>query len=228
MIMLKSIVNKKKYDIIYRMKELDELKTIMREIQGVYYSVCTDWEKQGLMFNQSRKLVNDIQEDVNILIDMSGYRSFLDKNENNKILNLSLNPLISHVRIKQFNSIFNKIITYSTKEVSGKIGSIPINKCFNDLFGLRIITEEKFDFSKVKEFLKQNFPTCKCLDATRANGDYRAIHIYIKKDNKNYQWELQLWFKGDEEKNHLSHKKHKQKYTQWEKLFKNKKGGYDG
>ena len=84
------------------------------------------------------------------------------------------------------------------------------------------------DYEEINDFIKKEFPFCKCINATRANGDYNAVHIYFKQDNMHYQWELQLWFKGDEEKNHLSHKKHKQEYTLWEKLFKNRKGGYDG
>lgn len=218
----------KKYVIMNYMKEFEELKVIITDINDVFCSVCKDWEKQGIMFNQSSKLVKDIEKNMEYLLDVVNYRDFLNGNEYDKILNLSLNPLISHVRIKQLNSIFYKFIKYLTKKIDGKKGSIPINKCFNDLFGLRIITERKFDYEEVNDFIKKEFPFCKCINATRANGDYNAVHIYFKQDNMHYQWELQLWFKGDEEKNHLSHKKHKQEYTLWEKLFKNRKGGYDG
>jgi hypothetical protein len=51
---------------------------------------------------------------------------------------------------------------------------------------------------------------------------YIATHVYFKKDNFSFPWELQIWNKKDEEENILSHKMYKQHYIKWEN---NNKGG---
>lgn len=68
--------------------------------------------------------------------------------------------------------------------------------------------------------LKETVVDC-VLDSSKQ--DYRAIHLYFKKDNYSFPWELQIWNECDSERNLISHKKYKQEYTAWEK--KNKKGG---
>ena len=124
---------------------------------------------------------------------------------------------VSSLRVKNVNSCLSKIHYYTYEK--GEKGNIPIKKCINDLFGLRIITENQFDYDSVNQMLSNKYPKIKCTKKDEKN--YKAIHIYFYKDNNNYQWELQLWYKGDEKKNKKSHKKHKQKYTKWENL----KGG---
>ena len=73
----------------------------------------------------------------------------------------------------------------------------PINKCFNDLFGVRIIFNYDFSFDDINnvfEKIKSDYDiNLKCIDSSKK--DYVATHIYFKIDNYNFPWELQIWSK---------------------------------
>lgn len=206
------------------MNDLEELKILLEETYNIYKNVCDDWRlENGLKYNQMTTTVWQTLEDVNKLIDIFKYRDFLNEKKLEQVLKISSLLNVSHSRVKQLNSTLFKLVNYNTKKITGKSGTIAINKCLNDMFGLRVITNRVFTFNEVKNFIKENFPKFKCLNSSK--DEYKAIHIYIKEDNYNYLWEVQLWFKDDEKKNHESHKLHKQAYTKWEQLFKNKQGG---
>ncbi len=206
------------------MKSLEELKTLIENVAVIYKEVCQDWDKAvHKKFNQSKFTVNELLSDGEKLLDAFHYRDFLNKEECLKIVEISKLDNVSHVRVKQFNSMIYKIAKYKIKKVNGSTGTIPINKCLNDILGLRVITKENFIFKNVFDFVKLNFPKYKCIDSSK--GEYKAIHVYIKESNFNYLWELQLWFENNEKQNHESHKKHKQAYTEWEKMFNQKEGG---
>ena len=93
-------------------------------------------------------------------------------------------------------------------------GKIPINKCFNDLFGIRIICNEELSFDKIVKLINNKYSNLKCIDSSK--NEYKATHIYFKKDNFTFQWELQVWNKTDEIRNINSHEKYKQDYIKWE------------
>ena len=93
-------------------------------------------------------------------------------------------------------------------------GKEPINKCYNDLFGIRIILDKKIEFDEIKEYVENNYKNIKVIHSLR--GDYKATHLYFKEDNFSFQWELQIWNKEDEECNINSHKNYKQDYIKWE------------
>ena len=57
-------------------------------------------------------------------------------------------------RIKTINSIHYKIVNYYNNHNNGKI---PINKCLNDLVGIRIILETDLTLIQVEEWVKENF-----------------------------------------------------------------------
>lgn len=149
------------------------------------------------------------------------YRQFL----NDRALKLTMSfeslklSCVVDTRIKARNSIEYKIYRYIQEHSDGEI---PINKCFNDLFGIRIICEEKLTNKQVSELIKNKFKNLKCIDSSKK--DYKATHIYFKQDNFNFQWELQVWNKEDEINNINSHEKYKQDYVKWEK--ENKGGNY--
>lgn len=124
-----------------------------------------------------------------------------------------------HWRTKALNSIQYKIENYEKKQEKGKV---PLKKCLNDIFGIRIIFNEDINYKDINNFLKENFPNLKCIE--RVKDEYYAIHIYFgNNDNKRFQWELQLWNKKNESTNFISHAKHKQDYIKWER--ENNKGG---
>lgn len=76
--------------------------------------------------------------------------------ENNKIT----------ARIKQLNSVEYKIHRYVTGNLKGKV---PIHKCFNDLFGIRIIINADFSHEDLKGHLLNTHPEFKVTNATK-NG----------------------------------------------------------
>ena len=101
-------------------------------------------------------------------------------------------------RIKAENSIQDKIRRYKTRKEQGKI---PIKKCLNDLFGVRLIGPGRLGKQELDQFLGENLKHRKlsCKDSSK-NG-YRALHVYIMKDNLCFPWELQIWCNEDEENN---------------------------
>ena len=116
-----------------------------------------------------------------------------------------------NIRTKAKNSIEYKIKNYIENHENGKVS---INKCFNDLFGIRIICEKELSYRKISDFINNKYSDLKCIDSSKK--DYRATHIYFKKNNFSFQWELQVWNKVDEINNIESHEKYKQDYVRWE------------
>ena len=116
-------------------------------------------------------------------------------------------------RVKALNSIEFKINNYMTAK--HEYGEVALNKCFNDLYGIRIILKENVEYSTIKEFIDEKYSKIlKCYNASKK--DYVATHIYFKEDNYSFQWELQIWDKEHYESNIISHERYKQEYTKWE------------
>lgn len=205
---------------------LDQLIPIVIEI---YSDVQKSWEEtRNEKINLMRKQVRDIKKDNNIFNTILEYKSFLNDN-NIKMYEIlyksNLKNCVINNRIKAQNSIEYKIDRFQKEKEQGKMS---INKCLNDLFGLRIIIDEEFNIEEVFQDLKlhltRKYNGLKCISSIK--GDYRAIHIYFKIDNFSFPWELQIWSRKDEQKNLNSHKEYKQEYTQWEN--KNKGGDFIG
>lgn len=121
---------------------------------------------------------------------------------------------LSSSRLKQPQSRLSKLMTYRfEKKEKGKMS---INKCLNDLFGVRFICE--FDeLEQALEILSNHFSNEKRIKFIKKdNYGYKAIHIYIYGENNSYfPWEIQIWNYKDEESNKISHSKHKQGYLEW-------------
>lgn len=120
-----------------------------------------------------------------------------------------------NIRAKLRNSIEFKIKNYILNHENGEI---PINKCLNDLFGIRIICKKEISNAQINELIRNKFPNLKCIDSSKK--DYKATHIYFKKDNFSFPWELQIWNEINEKNNIYSHEKYKQDYVRWEKESK--------
>ena len=125
-----------------------------------------------------------------------------------------------NIRTKSKNSIEYKIKNYNENHENGKV---PISKCFNDLFGIRIICSKELSFNEILELINIKYNNLKCIDSSK--NEYKATHIYFKKNNYTFQWELQIWNKKDEINNINSHEKYKQDYVKWEKENQDKIGG---
>ena len=196
---------------------LKELENLIKFIQTEYVEFNEKWQKSNyyMKLNLKSNQVCDILENKDMLNNILNYREFINENNIQLLMDFKqFNSEISkvNIRAKTKNSIEFKIKNYNDNHENGKV---PINKCFNDLFGIRIICEEKLTNKQVSELIENKFKSLKCIDSSKK--DYRATHIYFKQDNFNFQWELQVWNKEDEINNINSHEKYKQDYVKWEK-----------
>lgn len=196
---------------------LDELENLISFIQNEYIQFNEKWQNSDYYFKFDLKnnLIVDLSENEQMLNTIFNYREFI--NENNIQLLLDFKRFNTknakvNIRTKAKNSIEYKIKNYIENHENGKI---PINKCLNDLFGIRIICAEKMGYSQITELIKYKFKNLKCIDSSKQ--DYKATHIYFRQGNFNFQWELQVWNREDEMNNINSHEKYKQDYIKWEK-----------
>ena len=199
---------------------LEELNKLINFIQTEYIQLTSKWEQSEYYtkINLKSNQVCDLLENKLILDTIVNYREFI--NQNNIQLLMDFKKFNSkkatvNIRTKAKNSIEFKIENYIKNHENGKV---PISKCFNDLFGIRIICAEELSFDEVLELINTKYNNLKCIDSSK--NDYKATHIYFKKDNYAFQWELQVWNKLDEVNNINSHEKYKQDYVKWENVNK--------
>lgn len=195
------------------LKELDEL---INFIQTEYIQLTNKWEQSGyyIKINLKNNQVYDLLENKTMLDNIVNYREFLNQNNIQLMMDFkkfNTDNATINIRTKAKNSIEFKIENYIKNHEDGKI---PINKCFNDLFGIRIICNEELSFDKIVKLINNKYSNLKCIDSSK--NEYKATHIYFKKDNFTFQWELQVWNKTDEIRNINSHEKYKQDYIKWE------------
>lgn len=193
-----------------------QLGELIEKILIVYQKICLDWtnSKQYIKINLKKKSISSIKEDENFLELMGAYRDFINLNAGmiDFIFWLDKINMIINTRVKTRNSIEFKIENYIINHEKGKI---PINKCLNDLFGIRVIfPDENITQQDIQNYIKLQYPELKCIDSSK--GNYKATHVYFKYNNFLFPWELQIWLQNDKENNLKSHKKYKQEYTNWE------------
>ncbi len=82
---------------------------------------------------------------------------------------------------------------------------------------MRIIFSQDINHEIIKQFIENKHDEkLKCIDSSKIVG-YVATHVYFKKDNFSFPWELQIWDKSHEKSNIELHEQYKQEYTKWEK-----------
>ncbi|HBH3700987.1 TPA: hypothetical protein KSK42_003228 [Clostridioides difficile] len=97
-------------------------------------------------------------------------------------------------RIKSYHSCLIKYDKYYP--------NMELNKCFNDLLGIRIIVDSYY------ELFEQDLSSFRLADMRtgKANDDgYRGVHLYYQKSNFHYPIELQINTKIDRQINDLLH-----------------------
>lgn len=203
------------------LKELDKL---INFIQTEYIEFNEKWQNSSYYskINLKKNIVCDLLDNELMLNTIFNYREFI--NENNIQLLMDFKQFNSenakvNIRTKTKNSIEYKIKNYIETHENGKV---PIEKCLNDLFGIRIICAEELMYEQIVEFINKKYEDLKCIDSSKK--EYKATHIYFKQDNFNFQWELQVWNQVDEINNMNSHEKYKQDYVKWEKENKGGNG----
>lgn len=200
----------------------EDLKILVDYIQTVYDDITDNWiNSEHAKVNLKRTLVSDLESEGTVYQNIMDYTQLLKDQSTFIVMELSvLCTCPVTARIKTKNSIEFKIQKYKTE--SHEFGKIPVNKCINDLFGVRIVLEEPADYETIQAFIEGTYGgRYKCIDSSK--GEYKATHIYFRRDNLSFPWELQIWNKVDVDENFKSHKRYKQDYTVWEK--ESKEGG---
>lgn len=195
---------------------IEELEKLIEFIQKEYNELTNKWENSEYYskVNWKNTLVCNILEDKELLDTIISYRDFINENIIQLLMDFkqfNTDTAKVNIRAKAKNSIEYKIENYIKNHENGEV---PINKCFNDLFGIRIICSNKIENEQIIQLINTKYKNLKCIDSSKK--EYRAIHVYFKKDNFTFQWELQVWNKVDEINNIRSHEKYKQDYVRWE------------
>lgn len=127
-----------------------------------------------------------------------------------------LKELSLFVRIKNENSLQDKIDRYNEQE-RHNFGRESINKCLNDILGIRIIVNGDIDYEWLKLYLVKKYNNIRCTISNPPGSNYIAVHVYFGKgDNTNIRWELQIWDETHAKSNEESHRNYKQNYKVWE------------
>ena len=197
-----------------------ELLKIIEIICETYNRLTSLWKSSDdgkFLFNQKNNTVKSIESNENVYNNAIHYREFISDNRK-ELNNIRLLPDVEF-RVKALNSITSKINGYANSK-KHEYGNVPVNKCLNDILGIRYITESRYSIDETKNIVAKIETKLKvtCINALREKC-YRAIHIYFKLDNFSYPWELQIWHIDDVEKNLECHEKYKQSYTKVEKEY---------
>ena len=202
-----------------------KINELIREITNVHSDLCDEWIRYAKdnrleLFNQKAKKVVDIEKD-RLMPVITRYTQFLRERSEITQFDYSDRGFIVNSRIKNINCIEEKYDEYLNARKEK--GEVSINKCFNDLFGIRAIIDCD---SLTHDYLKSNMARDDLLLEEKDTINrktkitYKATHIYFKRDNISFRWELQIWKQCDERSNQKSHERHRYKYTEWESQTK--------
>lgn len=192
--------------------------TTLKECQNNYYQGFS--ESQSSFYNlkkcQVNKVVEGTKEQVNVNVFFQEYLD--DYCSGLHFVSLEIESIINHnsfdSRVKQPQSRLSKLLTYRFEK--SEKGSLPLNKCLNDLYGCRLTLKFE-DLEESCEVLKNAlFDFKRVKIKLRKVGLYEAIHIYyLGENNQCFPWELQIWHVDKAATNRESHAKHKQDYLKW-------------
>lgn len=160
---------------------LNRLTDLCDMIKRAHDKVSEEWvhftDKNGIkLFNQKSTKVADI-EDRNLMPIFKQYTSFLVEQIENDQFDRTDKEFTVDSRIKTSNSIEEKNDDYLKREEEGKVN---INKCFNDLFGIRVIIDcNELTHSDIPDWLEKKGFKCEIKDEIHKeyNHRYRATHI---------------------------------------------------
>ena len=221
---------KMKMMIIKKKPDKENINSLIKEYVQMMFDLYNSIDNSLTINNKVINLRNEEIKKVSIDYDFEYYFNFFsaisDYRERLKqkisqssldflLLELKIDDFTVESRIKNINSIFSKIYQYIN--IKKEHGSVAINKCINDLFGLRIIvplTSIEELHKTVVQLAEKNKWHCRITNASKS--EYKAIHMYLLKDNYSLPWEVQFWLTKDDGHNRESHAKYKQAYTSWE------------
>ncbi|MCQ2070948.1 MAG: hypothetical protein MJZ68_07440 [archaeon] len=208
---------------------IDGIRSLLDEVIDLHDGFSRQWadhsERNGLtMFNQKKVQVADLER--NGLMDtVLCYDSFLSDSIGMDLFSDIEGAEIDH-RVKAQNSILEKLEYYC--RYSHEKGKVSVNKCFNDLFGIRITLDcPSLRYEDISQCVDQYGDVLaiedKGFSRHCSETEYLATHIYIRGrgpaevKNRLFRWELQVWSAHQERNNHLLHERHRFKYRGWER-----------
>lgn len=207
------------------------IRDLIYKIWLTHVELSSLWKEKNKdsLFNQKKTTVANAFVRKEIYEQITEYRNFINLQFESSILDeiikdLKTNNLCKSFesRIKNLNSIDNKLTIYTNTQLH-EYGKGPINKCFNDLLGMRFVCPKENNLSieqlnLIIEDLKLT-DKIKIIDSSKPDG-YNAIHLYFKLDNYSFLWELQFWNEENYQTNKDNHEKYKQQYITREEEYK--------
>lgn len=207
-------------------KKIDKIKSeialCINGLFALYLSIDNTLVVGGKTVNLKQEKIKKVSldnDDISYYFDFYNALSLYRERLKQKIADSNIDFLFGNEsRVKNINSISSKIYQYIN--LKKEKGDVSINKCLNDLYGVRIIVPLR----KMGELLeivntlsRENNWKCRITDASKQ--EYKAIHLYLLKDNYSLRWEVQFWLEKYDATNRASHAKYKQSYTNWESSY---------
>ena len=205
-------------DVMERKDFLENLDVLISVISRLHAETSDTWSKMGSEQPNLKSLqVRDIFEE-DLFPTITAYDMFVSSMDLDKTIgSYEREEFEVKSRVKMINSIQSKIERYTNMSHEGKVS---INKCFNDLLGVRVIANCDITHEEICGHVRNTFDM-KCIDSSKTDPEtgeptYIATHIYFRTGNKDFPWELQIWLTKNAERNFASHEKYKQGYKVWD------------
>ncbi|MDW8802487.1 hypothetical protein P8V03_15165 [Clostridium sp. A1-XYC3] len=148
------------------------------------------------------------------LLDKLSFESKLGKSLKNTLRKFEKNDLINEILdLKEFYESTDLLkgvnFPYRVKSIQSCLlkyekyyPHIEVNKCFNDILGIRIILN---DYSEALEQDLSIFKVANMINGKANDDGYRGLHLYYQKTNKYYPIEIQINTKHDRTMNDWLH-----------------------
>lgn len=172
---------------------LEEIEELIKFIQIEYGKITNNWEHSTYYekINLKNNQVYEVIENKLILDTIIKYREFISENNIDLMMDFkkfNSNNATVNSRTKAKNSIEFKIKNYIDNHENGKV---PINKCFNDLFGIRTICNTDISFDEIFNLIDTKYDNLKCIDSSIKKNI--KLHMYTLKKiilvfNGNYKY----------------------------------------
>lgn len=199
------------------LQHLDDLISHLTDLHAETSGKWSEMQGNEEQPNLKRKQVRDVVVDIPLYEMVLGYRMFLTSLDQCPIVRFGMEGFDVRCRTKMPNSVQSKTERYLNMEHRGHVS---MNKCFNDLFGIRAIMDTEVTHAEIRDHILGTHDV-RCTDSSKMDprsGEliYIATHVYIGKRNTDFPWELQIWFSKDAAMNYASHERTKQGYTAWD------------
>jgi hypothetical protein len=159
------------------------------------------FDTQDTLYNLKKMTLQKLNLVEGGLAYVYQYRLYIHENINDYLYQAPVGQPFLY-RVKTRESIDEKNERYLAR-----LASVPVNKCFNDIMGFRVVIDGEFDEALFEQWKQRHGLMHGYL---RKDEAYAGYHLYFKSgDNRYFPWELQLWRKPDAERNIASHREHK-------------------